>query len=54
MCLSNRKSYKGKSEFRREKSNLLKVSIGKTVSVNLTAPDSRSTNLLNSHVEVMV
>ena len=54
MCLSNRKSYKGKSEFRCEKSNLLKVSIGKTVSVNLTAPDSRSTNLLNSHVEVMV
>ena len=54
MCLSNRKSYKDKLEFIHEKSNLLKVSIGKTVSVNLNAPDSRNTNSLNLHVEVMV
>ena len=54
MCLSNKKSYKDKLEFRHEKSNLLKVSIGKTVPVNLNAPDSRNTNSLNLHVEVMV
>ena len=54
ICLSHRKSYKDKSEFGHENSNLLKVSGGNTVSVKLTAPDSKNTNSPNSHVEVMV
>ena len=53
MCLSHRKSYQDKSKFGYENSKLLKVSIGKTVSVSLRVPDSRNTSP-NLHVEAMV